>query len=283
MFGGKASDYILEEWPITISVYSVRILRLTILATLLAAMFISVVPTSAQSPTRVVSDDDVNAIAKEIYCPTCENITLDVCETLACEDWRGVIRTKLAEGQSKEQIKDYFIEQYGDRGLADPPIEGMTQQSLAVPTSAQSPTRIVSDNEVNAIARDLFCPVCENTPLDVCETQACADWREVIRVKLAEGQSDDEIKGYFAEQYGVRALAEPPAEGVTLPVWLVPIIAIPVAILLFSLYLRNLRTSAARAAASPDSGPGSVSQANDAAEQEQDPYAARIERELREM
>ena len=32
--------------------------------------------------------------------------------------------------------------------------------------SAQQPTP--SDDEVNAIARQLYCPVCENTPLDVC-------------------------------------------------------------------------------------------------------------------
>ena len=35
-----------------------------------------------------------------------------------------------------------------------------------------------SDDEVNAIAEQLYCPVCENVPLDVCGTQACADWRE---------------------------------------------------------------------------------------------------------
>ncbi|MFN3309334.1 MAG: hypothetical protein ACK44E_09010, partial [Anaerolineales bacterium] len=31
----------------------------------------------------------------------------------------------------------------------------------------------ISDDEVNAIAKYLYCPVCENVPLDVCGTQAC--------------------------------------------------------------------------------------------------------------
>ena len=40
---------------------------------------------------------------------------------------------------------------------------------------AQEATPIpVTDDQVNAIAHDLYCPVCENTPLDVCGTQACA-------------------------------------------------------------------------------------------------------------
>jgi hypothetical protein len=53
--------------------------------------------------------------------------------------------------------------------------------------SAQQPTP--SDDEVNAIARQLFCPICQNTPLDVCPTQACHDWRELIRQMLAQGKT----------------------------------------------------------------------------------------------
>lgn len=155
---------------------------------------------------------------------------------------------------------------------------------LAVfPAFAQAPTRTVSDDEVNAVAKDLFCPICENTPLDVCETQACADWRQVIRDKLSGGQSDDQIKDYFADQYGVRALAEPPAEGVTLLVWLVPLIAIPAAVIIFGLYLRNIRRAAPggsepAAVLSSPAAPEPVD-----SETDQDPYTARIERELREM
>ncbi|HBY08902.1 MAG TPA: hypothetical protein DEH22_14410, partial [Chloroflexi bacterium] len=62
----------------------------------------------------------------------------------------------------------------------------------------------ITDDQVNAIAKQLFCPVCESTPLDVCGTQACAQWRELIREKLAEGWTEDQIKDYFANQYGDR-------------------------------------------------------------------------------
>ena len=144
---------------------------------------------------------------------------------------------------------------------------------------AQDPSQSVTDDEVNAIAKDLFCPICESTPLDVCETQACADWRDVIREKLAEGQSEEQIKEYFGALYGVRALAEPPAKGITLPVWLVPLIAIPAAIAGFVLYLRSLRQPAQMAAASGER----VSMEKDEPHEDQDPYIARIEEELRDM
>ena len=85
---------------------------------------------------------------------------------------------------------------------------------------AQEP--LPSDDEVNAIAKQLYCPVCENIPLDDCGTLACQQWREVIRDKLSEGWSEDQIKTYFVDQYGDRVLAEPPPRGLNLLVYIVP-------------------------------------------------------------
>jgi len=71
----------------------------------------------------------------------------------------------------------------------------------------------VSDDEVNRLASELYCPACENVPLEVCPTKACAQWRELIREKLALGWNDEEIKAYFATQYGDQVLAVPPRRG----------------------------------------------------------------------
>jgi cytochrome c-type biogenesis protein CcmH len=67
-----------------------------------------------------------------------------------------------------------------------------------------------TDDDVNRVAKQLYCPVCESTPLDVCPTEACRQWRDLIRQMLAEGKSENEIKQYFVTQYGVRVLNEPP-------------------------------------------------------------------------
>jgi cytochrome c-type biogenesis protein CcmH len=87
---------------------------------------------------------------------------------------------------------------------------------------------IPTDDEVNEIAGQLYCPVCENTPLDVCATQACHQWRELIRLQLAEGKTEAEIKQYFVDNYGDRVLAEPPRTGLNWLVYILP----PVVILL---------------------------------------------------
>ena len=77
-----------------------------------------------------------------------------------------------------------------------------------------------TDDEVNAIAGELYCPVCENIPLDVCPTQACEQWRATIREKLEIGWNDEQIKQYFVDQYGARVLATPPAQGLNWPITL---------------------------------------------------------------
>jgi cytochrome c-type biogenesis protein CcmH len=85
----------------------------------------------AQEPEP--SDDEVNAIAKQLYCPVCENIPLDVCPTQACEQWRATIREKLSIGWNEQQIKNYFVDQYGDRVLATPPVRGLNWLVYVLP------------------------------------------------------------------------------------------------------------------------------------------------------
>lgn len=92
---------------------------------------------------------------------------------------------------------------------------------------------IPTDDEVNEIAKGLYCPVCENTPLDVCPTEACKQWREVIREQLAQGKTKEEIEQYFVDYYGDRVLAEPPRAGLNWLVYVLP----PTFILLGALLL----------------------------------------------
>jgi cytochrome c-type biogenesis protein CcmH len=105
--------------------------------------------------------------------------------------------------------------------------------------SAQPPTP--SDNDVNQVASQLYCPVCENVPLDVCPTQACAQWRELIREKLAAGWSDAQIKQYFVTQYGDRVLATPPAHGLNWLVYVLPPVAILIGVAVLAGVLRSWR------------------------------------------
>ena len=107
---------------------------LLVLAVVTASLITTFVITKAQG--RIPTDDEVNAIAKKLYCPVCPNTPLDVCETKACEDWRAQIRDELSEGWSEQQILDYFVAQYGERVLAEPQRKGFTSLVWVLPVTA---------------------------------------------------------------------------------------------------------------------------------------------------
>lgn len=71
----------------------------------------------------------------------------------------------------------------------------------------------VTADDVNAIANKLYCPVCENIPLDVCGTAACADWRNEIRIGLESGMSEDAIVTDFVRRFGDRVVGTPQDPG----------------------------------------------------------------------
>lgn len=127
------------------------------------------------------------------------------------------------------------------------------------------------DNEVLRIAKGLYCPVCPATPLDVCDTQACVQWRDLIKQKLIAGETEEQIRAYFIAQYGDRVLGAPPPEGFNLGAYILPLLLILLGggVLFFT--MRGWINS--RQQAAPETiAPVVVS----------DEYAERIARELKE-
>jgi cytochrome c-type biogenesis protein CcmH len=151
------------------------------------------------------------------------------------------------------------------------PLAALVAFSLAliinfiVSSQGSTPT----DDEVNKIAKQLYCPVCESTPLDVCPTEACRQWREVIRTMLAEGKSEAEIKQHFVTQYGVRVLNVPPNPWLT---YFVPGVVILLGALFlargFQLWMKPGRTGTDPVKAEAEPVP-------------QDDYVAKMEEELK--
>lgn len=125
-----------------------------------------------------------------------------------------------------------------------------------------------TDDEVNAVAKGLYCPVCENVPLDVCPTQACKQWRDTIREKLTQGWSEDQIHQYFVGQYGDRVLATPPATGLNWLIYLLPPAAFIVGAVILVGAIRSWQKPT-QAATAP------------AGEVAEDPYLEKVEEELR--
>ena len=94
--------------------------RLWSLIALALMAFLVAVPVLAQEP----SADDINEVAKKLSCPTCTGINVADCPTETCAQWRAKIGEMLAEGNSEQEILDYFADRYGDHVLQVPPKRG---------------------------------------------------------------------------------------------------------------------------------------------------------------
>ncbi|HLE29761.1 MAG TPA: cytochrome c-type biogenesis protein CcmH [Anaerolineales bacterium] len=136
----------------------------------------------------------------------------------------------------------------------------------------------VHDDDVNRVAKKLFCPVCENVPLDVCPTQACIQWRATIREKLEAGWSEQQILDYFAQQYGERVLAQPSTRGINILVWVIPPVAVLGGAVAVWYFLRQMTRARPAPPGAPEGGPEPAEAGPSPAAA--DKYAAQLEQEL---
>ena len=89
------------------------------IALALLAIFVAL-PAFAQEPDA----DEINEVAKKLSCPTCTGINVADCPTKTCAQWRAKIGEMLVEGNSEQEILDYFAARYGDHVLQVPPKRG---------------------------------------------------------------------------------------------------------------------------------------------------------------
>jgi len=83
---------------------------------LVALLFVPVARASERHPS-------LTELEGEVMCPVCET-TLDQSSSPAAQQIKRVIATRIAAGDTKTQIKDRLVAEYGDAILAAPPREG---------------------------------------------------------------------------------------------------------------------------------------------------------------
>jgi len=140
-----------------------------------------------------------------------------------------------------------------------------------MPAWAQTPT----PNQINAIAKDLWCPLCNGVRLDNCELQACIQMKDVIAQKLAAGESKEQIRAYFVQQYGDVVLGAPSNEGFNRVVWLMPVLVGLVAAGWLIFLVRSWTKRRLPTAAAPAMPAAPVATAKDA-------YLKRVDEELKQ-
>ena len=94
----------------------------------------------------------------------------------------------------------------------------------------------------NAIEAEVMCPVC-GTLLELAESPQAKREKVFVAKLVAEGKSKSEVKDALVAQYGPSVLALPKASGFDLSAYLVPILALVIAVVVLAFSLLRWRRS----------------------------------------
>ncbi|MBI4319756.1 MAG: cytochrome c-type biogenesis protein CcmH [Chloroflexi bacterium] len=72
-------------------------------------------------------EDEALEIARALECPVCSGQSVADSPAPLAQGMRALIRKKLADGESREQIMQYFVDRYGESILREPPRSGLNQ------------------------------------------------------------------------------------------------------------------------------------------------------------
>lgn len=80
------------------------------------------------------------------------------------------------------------------------------------------------DQRAYEVATQLQCPICNGESVADSPSGLASEMRGLIRQKLSQGETEQQVIQYFESRYGDTILESPPAQGFTLIIWLPPVI-----------------------------------------------------------
>ena len=123
---------------------------------------------------------------------------------------------------------------------------------LATGALAVEPNEMLQDTMLEARAREvsqhLRCVQCQNETIDESGAQIARDMRILVRQRIMDGDSNEEIIDYMVSRYGDYVLLKPRFQPNTLILWLGPLAVFLLGSLLVA---RRMRAAANTSAAAP--------------------------------
>ena len=121
-------------------------------------------------------------------------------------------------------------------------------EKLAKP-AAENPAL---EARVMAISEELRCLVCQNETIAASHADLAIDLRKQIRIKLTEGQSQQQILDFMVARYGDFVLYRPPLKATTVLLWAGPFALLAVAVMVLAINVRRRRLAEQPKALSPE-------------------------------
>ena len=110
-------------------------------------------------------------------------------------------------------------------------------------THAVDPSEILRNSTLEKrarhISKDLRCLVCQNQSIDDSDAPLARALRLLVRERLIQGDTDNEVFDYVVSRYGDFVLLRPPVKGVTALLWLGPAIFVLIGFIGLLRYFRR--------------------------------------------
>lgn len=91
--------------------------------------------TAADAPADSVLDARTAAVASTLRCPVCQGESIQDSPAELAQQMRAIVKEKLRNGESPEQIQRYFVGRYGEWILLEPAMTGLNVLLYALPVA----------------------------------------------------------------------------------------------------------------------------------------------------
>ena len=109
----------------------------------------------------------------------------------------------------------------------------------------------VSEDAVHEVAAQLRCVVCQSLSVADSPSETAHQMKDIIRERLAAGETPEQVRAYFVEKYGTWILLSPPRQGFNLLVWVVPFAGLGLGLVLVLIVVRRWSRRPAAPTAAP--------------------------------
>lgn len=122
---------------------------------------------------------------------------------------------------------------------------------LPAVAGAVQPDEMLADPALEArahdIGKELRCLVCQNESIEESNAELARDLRLLVRERLTQGETDDQVRAFVVQRYGDFVLLKPPVKPSTWILWYGPAGILLLGGIGVLLYLRGRRKAVAAA------------------------------------
>ncbi len=93
--------------------------------------------------------------------------------------------------------------------------------AMVAPAALADPAQ---EARAQALEREIRCVQCQNEPIAQSTADIARDMRDLVRERVAAGDSDAEIRSFFRTRYGDFVLFRPPFDSRTWILWGAPLV-----------------------------------------------------------